>query len=46
MDVSGLPVQAKNELLSIMPAVIIDMLLSAWAAAEGQPAFVGNRYLR
>jgi len=36
------PEQARSELLSIMPAVIIDMLLSAWAAAEGRPAFVSN----
>jgi uncharacterized protein YbjT (DUF2867 family) len=31
---------AQQELASIMPAVVIDMLLAAWAAAKGQPAFV------
>ena len=36
------PEKARKELLSIMPAVVIDMLLSAWAAAEGRPAFVSN----
>jgi len=32
--------QARRELLRIMPAPIINMLLDAWAAADGQPAFV------
>ena len=36
------PEKARNELLSIMPAVVIDMLLSAWAAAQCQPAFVSH----
>jgi uncharacterized protein YbjT (DUF2867 family) len=38
------PEKARKELLSIMPAVVIDMLLSAWAAAEGQPAFVSHTF--
>jgi uncharacterized protein YbjT (DUF2867 family) len=38
------PEKARKELLSIMPAVAIEMLLSAWAAAEGQPAFVSNTF--
>ena len=34
------PDQAQQELLRIMPAPVINMLLDAWAAASGQPAFV------
>ncbi len=34
------PREARSELLSIMPAFVIEMLLDAWAAATGQPAFV------
>jgi uncharacterized protein YbjT (DUF2867 family) len=34
------PEEARSELLSIMPAVAVNMLLDAWAAAAGQPAFV------
>jgi uncharacterized protein YbjT (DUF2867 family) len=34
------PENAVRELLSIMPAPIAQMLLDAWAAAAGQPAFV------
>ena len=34
------PNQARRELLRIMPAPVINMLLDAWAAASGQPAFV------
>jgi len=34
------PDQARRELLRIMPEPIINMLLDAWAAASGQPAFV------
>jgi uncharacterized protein YbjT (DUF2867 family) len=34
------PNQARQELLRIMPAPVINMLLDAWAAASGQPAFV------
>jgi uncharacterized protein YbjT (DUF2867 family) len=32
--------EARRELLSIMPPFVIEMLLAAWAAALGQPAFV------
>jgi uncharacterized protein YbjT (DUF2867 family) len=34
------PEEARRELLSWMPSVIVNMLLDAWAAAAGQPAFV------
>jgi uncharacterized protein YbjT (DUF2867 family) len=34
------PEEARRELLTAMPPPIIDMLLNAWAAAIGQPAFV------
>ena len=34
------PETAQQELAGIMPGVVIDMLLAAWAAAKGQPAFV------
>jgi uncharacterized protein YbjT (DUF2867 family) len=34
------PDEARRELLAIMPAYIIEMLLSAWAARAGQDAFV------
>jgi uncharacterized protein YbjT (DUF2867 family) len=34
------PDEARQELLSIMPADVVNMLLNAWAAAIGQPAFV------
>ncbi|MEP7273599.1 MAG: NAD(P)H-binding protein [Acidobacteriota bacterium] len=34
------PEEAHLELLTIMPPPVIDMLLNAWAAAIGQPAFV------
>jgi uncharacterized protein YbjT (DUF2867 family) len=34
------PDQARRELLTIMPAVVIDMLLDAWGAAIGRPAHV------
>jgi uncharacterized protein YbjT (DUF2867 family) len=34
------PDEARCELLALMPAVIVNMLLDAWAAAIGQPAFV------
>jgi uncharacterized protein YbjT (DUF2867 family) len=34
------PEEARSELLTMMPPPIIDMLLNAWAAAIGQPAFV------
>jgi uncharacterized protein YbjT (DUF2867 family) len=34
------PEDARNELLTLMPAVVLNMLLDAWAAAIGQPAFV------
>jgi uncharacterized protein YbjT (DUF2867 family) len=32
--------EARRELLTMMPLSIINMLLNAWAAAIGQPAFV------
>jgi uncharacterized protein YbjT (DUF2867 family) len=34
------PDEARRELLQIMPAPVIEMLLDAWGAAAGQPAFV------
>jgi len=34
------PEEARRELLAIMPASVINMLLDAWAAGIGQPAFV------
>ena len=34
------PDEARRELLAIMPAPVINMLLDAWTAALGQPAFV------
>jgi uncharacterized protein YbjT (DUF2867 family) len=34
------PDEARRELLSVMPAIAVNMLLDAWAAAIGQPAFV------
>jgi uncharacterized protein YbjT (DUF2867 family) len=34
------PDDARRELLAIMPPFIIEMLLAAWTAALGQPAFV------
>ncbi|HEY1338091.1 MAG TPA: NmrA family transcriptional regulator, partial [Bryobacteraceae bacterium] len=36
------PENAVRELLPIMPAPIAQMLLDAWAAAAGQPAFVSK----
>jgi len=34
------PQEAQQELLTILPPPVINMLLNAWAAASGQPAFV------
>ena len=34
------PEDARRELLTVMPLPVIDMLLNAWKAAIGQPAFV------
>jgi uncharacterized protein YbjT (DUF2867 family) len=34
------PDQAGQELLSVLPPFIVTMLMNAWAAAAGQPAFV------
>ncbi len=34
------PEEARRELLTVMPPPVINMLLNAWAAAIGQPAFV------
>jgi uncharacterized protein YbjT (DUF2867 family) len=34
------PEEARKELLPLMPLVVANMLLAAWAAAIGQPAFV------
>jgi uncharacterized protein YbjT (DUF2867 family) len=33
------PEEARSEWLTVMPAFIVTMLLGAWAAAIGQPAF-------
>jgi uncharacterized protein YbjT (DUF2867 family) len=32
--------EAQRELLTLMPAFVVNLLLDAWAAAIGQPAFV------
>ncbi|HEV8038644.1 MAG TPA: hypothetical protein VGP62_07260 [Bryobacteraceae bacterium] len=34
------PDEARRELLANMPVSVVNMLLDAWAAAIGQPAFV------
>jgi len=34
------PDEARRELLALMPVVVVNMLLDAWAAAIGQPALV------
>jgi uncharacterized protein YbjT (DUF2867 family) len=34
------PEQTRREWLPMMPAFVVDMLLGAWAAAIGQPAFI------
>jgi uncharacterized protein YbjT (DUF2867 family) len=34
------PDEARSEWLTLMPAVLVNVLLDAWAAAIGQPAFV------
>jgi uncharacterized protein YbjT (DUF2867 family) len=34
------PEEGRRESLTLMPTPVIDMLLNAWAAAIGQPAFV------
>jgi uncharacterized protein YbjT (DUF2867 family) len=34
------PAEARRELLTLMPAFVIEMLLDAWAAALGQPALI------
>jgi uncharacterized protein YbjT (DUF2867 family) len=34
------PKEARRELPAIMPAVVVKMLLDAWSAGMGQPAFV------
>jgi uncharacterized protein YbjT (DUF2867 family) len=36
------PDDARTELLTIMPPVVIEMLLTAWSAAVGLPAYVTN----
>lgn len=38
------PEEARTELLPIMPLGAIDMLVSAWAAAEGHPALVTSTF--
>ena len=35
-------IEARGELLRIMPASVVKMLLDAWSAAAGQPAFVSS----
>src|SRR5258708_3442777 len=37
------PDEARRELLTLMPLFIVNMLLDAWAAAMGQPAFVTSK---
>jgi uncharacterized protein YbjT (DUF2867 family) len=39
------PDEARREPLALMPAVVVNMLLDAWAAAIGQPAFVTSTVL-
>lgn len=39
-----IPERARKELLGTFPAAVIDMLLAAWAAAEGKPAFVSQTF--
>jgi hypothetical protein len=34
------PEETRREWLPMMPAFVVNMLLDAWAAAIGQPAFV------
>jgi hypothetical protein len=34
------PDEARREMLTLMPVAVVNMLLDAWAAAIGQPAFV------
>jgi len=36
------PDEARTELLTVMPSVVIEMLLNAWGAAAGVPALVTN----
>jgi uncharacterized protein YbjT (DUF2867 family) len=38
------PDEARRELLALMPAVVVNMLLDAWAAAIGQPALVTSTF--
>lgn len=38
------PEEARQEWSATWPPAAIDMLLSAWKAAEGQPAFVSNTF--
>jgi uncharacterized protein YbjT (DUF2867 family) len=38
------PEEARRELLPIMPPVVINLLLNAWAAGLGQPAFVASDF--
>jgi len=40
------PDEARRELLTIMPALAVNMLLNAWAAAIGQPAFVTSTFAK
>ena len=45
LQVEGIsPDEARRELLSIMPAPVINMLLDAWIAAKGRPAFVSSTF--
>jgi uncharacterized protein YbjT (DUF2867 family) len=37
------PDEARHELLTVMPAPIIEMLMNAWAAAIGQPALINSK---
>jgi uncharacterized protein YbjT (DUF2867 family) len=38
------PDEARREWLTFMPAFVVNMLLDAWAAAIGQPAFVTSTF--
>jgi uncharacterized protein YbjT (DUF2867 family) len=37
------PDEARRELIALMPLFVVNMLLDAWAAAMGQPAFVTSK---
>jgi uncharacterized protein YbjT (DUF2867 family) len=38
------PEEARRDLLPVFPRPVVNMLLDAWAAAAGQPAFVSSTF--